>query len=230
MRKIVFASVVILMLSLLTMLHVVEVVDANAFPEGGFFIRVPAPDSVNLISKISSPIEDASYSNGTINLCFDVTVDSPDSVSMQLRNTVYQGDWMQKNAWFPYPTDASPHFLQYNLTLTDIPVGEHTLNITLCAEGYYTKNSDYPHYVFTFNRVVSVNFSMSSGTTTTDTTSSVPFPTAYPTSLPPTQSASPSLPSNGVFALDFALVVIGVIGISAVASAGLLVYFRRRKK
>ena len=60
MRKIVFASVVILMLSLLTMLHVVEVVDANAFPRS--FKGGTGQRTVQFHVK-----EDASYSGGPIN-------------------------------------------------------------------------------------------------------------------------------------------------------------------
>jgi hypothetical protein len=55
-------------------------------------VDVPAPANVFLYIRISSPGENASYSNGTINLCFNVTLYGPNTITKELRAAKYKGD------------------------------------------------------------------------------------------------------------------------------------------
>ena len=112
-------------------------VDANPTP-GGFIwpIDIPAPASVHLTTRVAAPVESASYSNGSIKICFNNTIDAPNSIDTYVNIVcIYQGDWMQDSKWSPFPPDAdigsqTIDFLQYNFTITGIPQGNHRLNIT----------------------------------------------------------------------------------------------------
>lgn len=125
----------------------------------------PAPANVNIIFGIASPSENASYSNGTINVCFNETIDGPNSISTYLNIvSTYMGDWMQESQWCPFPPGVNPfhqtsHFLQYNFSVTGIPVGQHSLNITANGGGDFIENET--DYSFVLERTISVKFSVS---------------------------------------------------------------------
>lgn len=126
------------------------------FPE-----RVPAPESVYITIRIASPSENAAYSNGTINVCFNETIDGPNSISKTLNIIcAYKGDWMQESRWCPFPVGVDPvdthHFLQYDFNISGIPFGEHRLNLTAAGSGGYIENGT--EYSFVLDRTASVKF------------------------------------------------------------------------
>ena len=162
-RYIIFAGVFALLL--IFGIQVVEQVDvpflsvkANPTP---LYRTVPAPTNVFLFIRIVSPQENASYSNGTINLCFDATIYGPNNITKGLSVASYKGDWMEKDAWVPYPNTADhfQNFLQFSVNVTDIPFGEHSLNITARARGEFEDNSHFK-YLFSLNKTSSINFSV----------------------------------------------------------------------
>ncbi|MCW4028111.1 MAG: hypothetical protein NWE92_00480 [Candidatus Bathyarchaeota archaeon] len=177
-----------------------------------FFIGVPAPNNVDLIIEIQSPIEGKIYPRDTINLCFNVTVGTPDSVLMDLKASAYKGDWMNQTRYCLANQSIAPRVLQFNLELSEIPDGWHTLNITGRADGYYTnKTSDYPRYVFTYNKTVSINFAVGSGSTTY-----VPSPTT-------------DVPTTPEFSSSSSIVLLALITL-AVALAGVKVLKEKEHK
>jgi hypothetical protein len=71
--------------------------------------RVPAPESVYITIKIASPTENTAYPTGTIKIVFNDTIDGPASISKSLHIiSTYQGDWMQKSVWCPFPPGVDP--------------------------------------------------------------------------------------------------------------------------
>jgi hypothetical protein len=69
----------------------------------------PAPESVYITIKIASPTENTAYPTGTIKIVFNDTIDGPASISKSLHIiSTYQGDWMQKSVWCPFPPGVDP--------------------------------------------------------------------------------------------------------------------------
>jgi len=162
-RYILFALIFALLL--VVGIQVVEQVDApflcvKANPNP-MYRTVPAPTNVFLFIRIASPKENTSYSNGTINLCFNSTIHGPNNITKGLSVASYKGDWMEKDAWVPYPNTADhfQNFLQFSVNVTDIPFGEHSLNITARAQGEFEDNSHFK-YLFSLNKTSSINFSV----------------------------------------------------------------------
>jgi hypothetical protein len=125
-----------------------------------FFIEVSPPAGANLSVTISSPAKNQSYSNGTINLYFVVNCNGP---SVSSPTAYYQGDWMQDGQYIaPTQTTSSiGHYSQqYNLKISDVPFGEHSLRIHTRGDGSYTAGASSPKYVFNFETYASVNFSV----------------------------------------------------------------------
>jgi hypothetical protein len=152
-------------LLLVVAIQVVEQVDApflsvkaNPTP---MYRTVPAPTNVFLFIRIESPKENTSYINGTINLCFNATIYGPNNITKGLSVASYKGDWMEKDAWVPYPNTADhfQNFLQFSVNVTDIPFGEHSLNITAHARGEFEDKSNFK-YMFSLNKTSSINFSV----------------------------------------------------------------------
>ena len=128
-----------------------------------FPVQTAAPDSAKITLLIASPTEGASYSDGTINVRFNETIEGPNGVNTTLSIvSTYQGDWMQDTRWShfpPYdPHENWHHFLQYDFNVTGIPVGEHWLNITARGQGYYIINGT--NYEFLLEKTVMVKFFM----------------------------------------------------------------------
>ena len=107
---------------------------------------------------MASPKENASYSNGVLNVVFDVTVDDPNPMDKYLILTTYQGDWMQENKWLTSDIDTSFHFYPYNFSITGIPFGEHTVNFTTNTQCTIVLDNAPAHYEI--EKTVSVKFFM----------------------------------------------------------------------
>jgi hypothetical protein len=167
----------------------VAAVDAN--PYGFTFpTQTSAPDNAVISIAVNSPEPNASYSNGTITVCFNKTINGPEGISTQTGIvSSYQGDWMTNSRWCPFPPDvdrfATFQSLQYNFSITDIPFGKHTLNITAYGTGHFNKNNT--EYWFPLQKTVTISFSIINSnqaleTPTTTSTSEVPSPTFNPES------------------------------------------------
>jgi len=107
--------------------------------------EIPPPASVKLIVKLNSPIDNAVYTNGTVKVCFNVTLDDPNHFGDSLYMSFYKGDWIKDPAWCPFLTKSkvwyATHFLQFNFSISGIPFGEHTLEITPTAQGTFIRNN-----------------------------------------------------------------------------------------
>jgi hypothetical protein len=147
-------------------------VKANPMMFPHYTEMIPVPEGVDITVNVASPTENAVYHNRTINVNFDATIDGPASLSMGLHIiSTYQGDWMQENAWCPFPPgfdfsegDMRP-FMQRNFTIFDIPFGEHMLNITVSGLGGYWENGT--EYMFNYHKTVSVRFAIPTNPTIT---------------------------------------------------------------
>lgn len=109
-------------------------------------IPTSPPDTAVVSLKIQSPKENASYTNGTINVCFTKEVNSIGVSTWVNVVSTYQGDWMDSSKWCPFPPLEEGkdwndfQILQHNFTLTQIPKGHHTLTIDARGEGNYNAN------------------------------------------------------------------------------------------
>ncbi len=273
-RKYAAFAIIFIALMLTVGLQIFDVAEANPNP---MYRTVPAPTNVFLFIRIASPKENTSYSNGTINLCFNATIYGPNNITKGLSVASYKGDWMEKDAWVP--ADHFQNFLQFSVNVTDIPFGEHSLNITAHARGEFEDKSHFK-YLFSLNKTSSINFSVRTNpiitfppfqnSTFTDSSLPLNFTVDHPVSeiaycldgqenVPISGNTTLTGLSNGqhnvtVYAIDtdgyngasctllfnvnapefaeFSVVtlVIAFVIVVVMASAGLLVYFRRRRK
>jgi hypothetical protein len=148
------------------------------------------------------------YPTGTINVIFNDTIDGSASISKSLHViSTYQGDWMQKSRWCPFPPgidptkDTSAPSFQYSFSIGGVPTGEHTLNITVQGQGGYWENGT--EYSFVLHKTVSVKFSVGS-----DSTADLPDAPKFPV-VP--------------FVAVSAIVIVSAV-------AGVIVYFQKRKR
>jgi hypothetical protein len=179
------------------------IVGAN--PQGFIFpTQTSAPDNVFLTVKAESPQENAEYRAGKLQVCFNVSINSVKGMTTTVSIvSECQGDWMTQSRWCTFPPGADPfdnhQFLQYNFTLTDIPVGQHTLNITTNGHGDYYQNQT--EYTFSLQKTVSIQFYM-----LTSPVNKAPAVTPSPAPITPTIIFS--VPQNltvedSVFPLNF---------------------------
>lgn len=120
---------------------------------------VSAPANAGFIFKIASPTENATYSNGTINVSLTVRVVDPNELCENVYLTNYQGDWMQTNASCPIEWDSliqKTICRQYSFAVTDIPFGEHTINFTAHTQGSFMENNT--RCFFELDKTVSTKF------------------------------------------------------------------------
>jgi hypothetical protein len=191
--------------------QVVEVVTANPFLP----IQTSPPDSAFVTLKVLSPKENASYTNGTINVCFTKEINSISEVNTWVNVvSTYQGDWMNSSKWCPFPpTEKGKNWndfqvLQHNFTLTQIPKGYHTLTIDARGEGNYNANGSM--YSFQLpEKTVTISFYMDS------------LPVNGSQIINQLPSPTPTVPE---------FPIIGILLVLAVVSASLLYLKRRRGK
>jgi hypothetical protein len=129
------------------------------------YIEAPAPANSNPIIKITSPKENATYTNGTINVCFTVIGSKDPSFVVMSLNGWYKGDWMNNSkiadGMVGEYNSRIPIFLQYNFDVTGIPFGEHSLLITASGSADFIKNnSPIPKYLCSLSSTLCVNFSV----------------------------------------------------------------------
>ena len=123
--------------------------------------HVDPPEKVHLIITIVSPTQNTVYDNGTINVCFNANVEAPSSINKpNLGLTTYQGDWMQKIEFAPWPkVTHTSYFHPFNFSITGIPFGEHSINFTSTAQGI-TVLENMSGRVYILEKTRTVKFSM----------------------------------------------------------------------
>jgi hypothetical protein len=155
------ATVAAFLLCTLLLAGVTFLDSAQANPYGGVFpTETSPPEDVNLAVKVQSPIENSTYQNGTVHMCFNVTIDGPPNDQAELYVAFYKGDWMQREKWSPFMTKSNvwvtAHFLQFNFDITNVPAGRHSIDIRPTAQGEYVENGKL--YTFSLNKTITINF------------------------------------------------------------------------
>jgi hypothetical protein len=125
--------------------------------------EVPAPSGVDIVYDFQSPVENASYPNGVLNVVFNATVQGPSSINGQGLNkhlgfTLYQGDWMQETQWCPVSI-LSEKFHACNFSVSGIPSGRHVINFTGYANGDFVLANG-SSVAFRMEKTVTYNFSV----------------------------------------------------------------------
>jgi hypothetical protein len=161
------ALVTLLLFSILFILLPIREVSANPLMIPTQFI--PKPQNTDIIIKCEAPIANQPFSNGTVKLCFNVTLIDPQSLCKGLAITTYYGDWFQGFLWCPNPDGGSynftansfkwKHFLQYNFSIEGIPIGNHNITLKAHAGGGYSYSNG-SSYVFDVDKSQILNFSM----------------------------------------------------------------------
>jgi len=171
------------------------------------------PETTPIAIIVSTPQNNSITNENSISLAFNVTapiiVSAPEeaqSVSTRLASVYYKGDWQdEKQELYAYDYLHAPNvekfdLLEFNTTLSNIPEGTHELQIMASGTVGLT--------------VAMFGFSYHSGSN-----SSIIFTV---NSIQPTQPNQEPFPAVAVVAVS-AVVAIAI-------SAGLLVYFKKRKQ
>ncbi|MCW4030547.1 MAG: hypothetical protein NWE92_12990 [Candidatus Bathyarchaeota archaeon] len=157
---------------------------------------IAPPSGVIIEFTVDSPNGDVVYENGTINLCLKAALYGPEKVSQSIYRTTYKGDWMQNPKQCPVKSTSimQPTWLtQIDFNITDIPFGEHVLEITSYGKGGYWLRGQ-----FTSQNKLWGEYTLAKNITVTFTTHAKPIITfATPQNV---TSASRSFPLN--FSVD----------------------------
>jgi len=167
---------------------------------------------------ISSPQNNSVTNANSISLIFSVSAPQAiESVRSQLTQVYYKGDWQAEKQdlyFWDSKSDSYFDFLEFNITLTDIPEGKHelqimaigTVNIRVAMFGFTYHSDANASIIFTVNSIQSTPS---------------PEPTSTPTSTPyqePQQTEQ----------LEIIIGMAIVVTVFA-AGLGLLVYLIKRK-
>ncbi len=97
---------------------------------------------------VTSPLQDSTYSsNETIILSFNVSgPDAPNLITKYLLMVDYKGDWMVESLhayrtknFEVYTPDDFPFNLTFNINLSNVPLGRHSIVITAFGSGGYAE-------------------------------------------------------------------------------------------
>jgi hypothetical protein len=134
-------------------------VKAQPFIHGGMV----DPDSSTKPPTISvlSPKNNTTYKEDTINLSFNTSLGySRTATLMFILEIYYKTDWENKTI-FVYKSSSGKELENpFNLNLTNIPDGNHSIEITACEMGDYKE--DLYWYTFLINGSSIVNFAVDS--------------------------------------------------------------------
>jgi len=192
------------MVSLIILLLVISpvtilVVKADPFIHGGMV----EPDSSTKppTIQILSPENNATYKEDTIILSFNVSLgNSSTATAMFIREIYYETDW-ENETTFVYKSSSGKELENpFTLNLTDIPDGNHTIEITACEMGDY--HEDLYIYTFMINGSSKANFEIETTPDPIENLDQTPFP----------------------------MTAIAVLIVAIVIGAGILVYFKRYRK
>ena len=154
---------------------------------------------------IFSPINNTIYNPDDFALAFNVTVGESKTASEKVMFYVqYIADW-QRNTTYFYTEGNLTHF-SYDMNLTGIPEGNHSILFYAIERGTYARN-EFPPYAFSINSSSIVFFTIDSSfhQQSEPSNNSEPFPTTT-------------------------LVAFASAASVAIVGLGLLVYFNRRKR
>jgi hypothetical protein len=227
-KKLLATTILTAILVLAISVQVVEVVNANPFRP----IPTSSPDTAIVSLKVLSPKENASYTNGTINVCFIKEINSMSGVSTWVNVvSTYQGDWMNSSKWCPFPPGEEGknwndfQVLQHNFTLSQIPKGYHTLTIDARGEGSYNANGSDYSFQLPKKTVITSFFMDSSPVNGSQIINQVSSPT--PSQSMPTINTGTTTPvelNPHIFYIILAIAIV-IVSITSIS----LVYFKRRK-
>lgn len=159
MKRITIITVIIsiLLFSLIAKTPHFMKVQANPFIHGGW---VP-PDASTKPPTISilSPKNNATYKDSKVTLRFNVSVGySRTAIQMFILEIFYKTDW-QNETNFVYKSSSGKDLKNpFNLNLTNVPDGNHNIEITACEMGDYAE--DIYKYTFMINGSSKVNFAV----------------------------------------------------------------------
>jgi hypothetical protein len=211
MKKTAVSLMSVLLASLVVEVQFASVAKANPYRELG---NVP-PDSATKPSRVTifSPMNDTTYTTTTpLTLSVNVTLpESSTAMGTILYFVICKTDW-QENETYLYFNDGSDsiesqsfhHYFQGSRDFSDIPDGNHSIEITAIPGGWYP--GDCGFYRFMINGSSTVFFASGVQPTSTET----PIPTAEPFST--------------TLLIGSAIAVVAVLGV------GLLVYFKKHKR
>jgi hypothetical protein len=177
-------------------------------------LKLPNGTSIYFYSDKNLSLQD----NEPLNLSLSVSAGkSPNGRAVGLFDVSYNASWLQHPVvlyhWNGNPADfgelfsVGPYFLDSNLTLNNIPKGNHSIEFKVTSIGMYIGIP----YFGSFKKEETMTLNLSIGN---------PLPTPTPTATPP---ATPSLTPIVEAILIASLIIVVVV------VAGLLVYFKKRK-
>ncbi|MCW4030101.1 MAG: hypothetical protein NWE92_10710 [Candidatus Bathyarchaeota archaeon] len=147
----------ILVLSLL-IVYTLQVTRANPSGYDFFFGNRPAPANVAPPRiTIVTPIANADYSNGTLNVSITVTDPKGHNYNMYTLGVSYKGDWIQE--YVSVVGKKTGDITQFDFNITDIPFGPHTLTVAAGADGEILKDGLHEYNCWLKSNS-SVNFEM----------------------------------------------------------------------
>jgi hypothetical protein len=165
----------------------------------------PDTDTKPPIISIFSPINNTIYSPNNFALTFNVTVGESKTASEKVIFYVqYMADWQYNTTYFY--TEGNPTYFSYDMNLTGIPEGNHSILFYAIERGTYTRNSGLT-YAFAINSSSTVFFTIDS---------------SFHQQSEPSNNSEP-FPTTTLVAFVSAASV-------AIAGLGLLVYFNKRKR
>lgn len=192
-----FVSVISLMLVIL--LVTILVVKADPFIHGGMV--QPDTSTKPPTIQILSPKNNATYKEDTINLSFNVSLGySSTATAMFIREIYYETDWENETTYVNKSSSGKELENPFTLNLTDIPDGNHTIEITACEMGDY--HEDLYIYTFMINGSSKANFEVETISDPIENLDQTPFP----------------------------MTAIAVLIVIIIVGTGILVYFKKYRK
>ena len=156
------------MFSILTAVHLVNLVEANFVPmyKG---VKSPDDDTKPPIISIVSPENDMVYDTNNVQLIFNVSVgESANASSMWICDLYFKGDWQENRTYIDLeefygesPASKRSSLLppEFSFNLTNIPEGKHSITVYANETGYYWSNMFY-YWKFFINGSTTVNFTI----------------------------------------------------------------------
>ena len=161
----VFVSV--LLFSILTAVHLVDLVGANGIPmyQG---VKAPDNDTKPPIISMTSPENYTIYDTDNVQLTFNVSVgESANASSKWIFELYYRGDWQENKTYIDLeefygesPASKRSSLLppEFSFNLTDIPEGNHSITVYANETGRYSNFIYY--WSFFINGSATVNFTI----------------------------------------------------------------------
>jgi hypothetical protein len=176
-------------------------VKANPFIHGGMVDPDSStkPPTISILSLKNS----TTYKEDRINLSFNTSLGySRTAIAKFILEIYYQTDWQNKTIYVYKSSSGKELENPFNLNLTKLPDGNHTIKIIACEMGDYAEGNY--KYTFMINGSSNINFAVDTQLESPNSLELIPSQTR-------------------LFLASVAIVVI------IVAFLGILVYFKKRK-